>query len=112
MIIYALHTPKQGFLLLLIYKKEILFNMEIQIISSSCVRGGVALATEESVNLLSFIFELLSFNSKITLPPPDGYSLYLRGRIFVGFQISSFNFHLSSLIPHPSSFHSAVINPN
>ena len=53
MIIYASHTPKQGFLLLLIYKKEILFNMENQTNSSSCVRGGVALATEESVNLLS-----------------------------------------------------------
>ena len=49
MIIYASHTPKQGFLLLLIYKKEILFNMEHQTNSSSCVRGGVALATEESV---------------------------------------------------------------
>ena len=35
MIIYASHTPKQGFLLLLIYKKEILFNMEIQTNSSS-----------------------------------------------------------------------------
>ena len=35
MIIYASHTPKQGFLLLLIYKKEILFNMKIKLISSS-----------------------------------------------------------------------------
>ena len=29
----------------------------------------------------SFIFKLSSFISKSTLPPPDGYSLYLRGRI-------------------------------
>ena len=59
MIIYASHTPKQGFLLLLIYKKEILFNMENQTNSSSRVRGGVALVTEESVNLLSLNFHLL-----------------------------------------------------
>ena len=32
MIIYASYTPKQGFLLLLIYKKEILFNMKIKLI--------------------------------------------------------------------------------
>ena len=53
MIIYASHTPKQGFLLLLIYKKEILFNMEIQTNSSSKLEE-VALAwrvTEECVNL-------------------------------------------------------------
>ena len=53
MIIYALHTPKQGFLLLLIYKKEILFNMEIQTNSSSKLEEVARLkgVTEESVNI-------------------------------------------------------------
>ena len=105
MIIYASHTPKQGFLLLLIYKKEILLNMENQTNSSSCVRGGgTTIRSDGGVCNLGCIYSTIS-----TLPPPKGYSLYLRGRIFVGFQISSFNFHLSSLTFHLRSYQPELI---